>query len=374
MDHRERVMTAINHEEPDRVPTAIWGSTYGITDPLYYKLVKRFNLSEPVDPFRKRRGHSVNYYDDRILDALDIDVRHVWLGFSDLAGPTKDGGVDAWGIGWEQFGIYFAPTQHPLAEANLEDILRYSYPDVEKFIRLDELRRRTMFLKGNTDYAVVGRSVDSYGPFERACSLMGTEKLMLNIVLDEDLVIALVEKITDVLCRLTEIYMEVVGQWLDIIELPGDDYAAENPLISPKHFDRIFSNSWRRIIDIIRDASPNCKITFHSDGRMTPFLSRLIDLGVDVFHCLEPLPNIDMVQVKNEYGSHLCFLGAIDIKEAMRRDVYRVEEEVKRRILELGPGGGYILAPANHLQPDVPPENVEALFRAAKKFGIYPIS
>jgi uroporphyrinogen decarboxylase len=107
---------------------------------------------------------------------------------------------------------------------------------------------------------------------------------------------------------------------------------------------------------------------------MTPFLGRLIDLGVDVFHCLEPLPNIDMVQVKNEYGSHLCFLGAIDIKEAMRRDVYSVEEEVKRRILELGPGGGYILAPANHLQPDVPPENVEALFRAAKKYGIYPIS
>ena len=98
MDHRERVLTAINHQEPDRVPTAIWGSAYGITDPLYFDLLKELNLGEPVTPFRLRRGHTVNYYDDRVLDALDTDVRHVWLGFTDLGGPIANGN-DAWGVG-----------------------------------------------------------------------------------------------------------------------------------------------------------------------------------------------------------------------------------------------------------------------------------
>ena len=70
MDHRERILTAINHAEPDRLPTALWGSAYGITDPLYFDLLKRFNLGEAVPPFRRRKGHTVNYYDDRVLEAL----------------------------------------------------------------------------------------------------------------------------------------------------------------------------------------------------------------------------------------------------------------------------------------------------------------
>lgn len=162
--------------------------------------------------------------------------------------------------------------------------------------------------------------------------------------------------------------------YLDVIELPGDDYAAMRPIISPKMFDRLFAPSWKRMIDIIHDAAPRCKILFHSDGNMEPFLSRLINLGVDVFHCLEPLPGVDMALIKQEYGQKLCFWGAIDIKEALQGDVNRVAEEVKTRIGLLAKGGGYVLAPANHLQPDIPALNVIALYRAARHFGRYPIS
>ena len=77
MDHRERILMAINHQQPDRLPTAIWGSAYGITDTLYFELLKELKLGNPIPPFRRRLGHTVNYYDDRVLDALDTDVRHV---------------------------------------------------------------------------------------------------------------------------------------------------------------------------------------------------------------------------------------------------------------------------------------------------------
>lgn len=371
MDHRERVLTTIHHIEPDRVPAALWGSAYGITDPLYFALLKHFNLGEPRAPFRRQRGHSVNYYDDRVLDALDVDTRHVWLGFTDLGGPPAGGGMDAWGVRWEQLGIYLGATSGPLETP--EALEGYRFPEVEPYVRVDELRDRARYLKDKTDYAVVGRAVDSYGPLERCCNLRGVENFMMDLGTNEEFVDALVEKVTDVFCRLIEIYLDAAGPYLDIFELPGDDYAARHPIISPAMFDRFFASSWRRMIGLVRQAAPQCKVLFHSDGRMEPFLGRLIDLGVDVFHCLEPLPNVDMAQVKAAYGSKLCFLGAIDIKQTMPGDIAGIEREVQERIRVLAPGGGYIVAPANHLQPDVPPENVVALYDAVRRYGKYPL-
>jgi uroporphyrinogen decarboxylase len=374
MDHRERVLAAVNHEEPDRVPTALWGSAYGITDPLYFALLTHLNLGQPVTPFRAQRGHTTNYYDERVLTALGTDTRYAWLGFDDLGGPPSGGGIDAWGVGWKKAGLYFGATEHPLAEATAEDLEDYVWPDVEQFIRRDDVRRRARDLKERADYAVVGRAADSYGLLERASSLRGTERFMLDLAMDEEFAHALINRVADMLYRLQEIYLDAAGPYLDILELPGDDYAAQHPLISPQMFDRFFAPQWRRLIDLVAEAAPHCKVLFHSDGRMEPLLGRLIDLGVDIFHCLEPMPEVDMAQVKRDYGDRLCFWGAVDIKQALQGDVMRVEAEVRERISALGPGGGYVLAPANHLQPDVPAENVVALFQAARKYGTYPLS
>lgn len=374
MDHRERVLTAINHEEPDFVPTALWGSAYGVTDTLYFGLLEALNLGSPVLPFRRNKGHTINYYDDRVLEALDVDVRHVDLGFTDLGGPTRGGGRDAWGIRFDESGIYLSAVGHPLEDATVDELKNYPFPVVWKYVRPDELVERAKYLKEQTDYAVVGRAFDSYGPFERCCALRRTDKFLMDLGLGEEFAEILIQRVTDTLCKLLEIYLSQVGQYLDIIELPGDDYAAMRPIISPKMFDRLFAPSWKRMIGMIHEAAPRCKILFHSDGNMEPFLDRLINLGVDVFHCLEPMPGVDMGFIKEEYGSKLAFWGAIDIKEALQGDEARVEAEVQNRIHFLGKNGGYILAPANHLQPDVSPANVIALFRAARKYGKYPLA
>lgn len=373
MDHRERVLAAINHEEPDYVPTAIWGSAYGITDPLYFALLNHLNLGQPVLPFRRNKGHTINYYDDRVLEALDIDVRHVDIGFTDLGGPTRGGGKDAWGIRFDESGIYLSAVGHPLEDATIDQLREYPFPTVWKYLRIDEMSERLKNLKEKTDYAIVGRAFDSYGIFERCCAMRKTDKFLMDLALDEEFASTLIQKVTDTLCKLLEIYLLEAADYLDIIELPGDDYAAMRPIISPKMFDRYFAPGWKRMIDMIHQASPRCKILFHSDGNMEPFLSRLINLGVDIFHCLEPLPGIDFSQIKEEYGQKLCFWGAIDIKEAMQGDVTRVAQEVQTRIEQLAKGGGYVIAPANHLQPDVPAVNVIALFKAARYYGRYPI-
>ncbi|MGC8837235.1 MAG: uroporphyrinogen decarboxylase family protein [Anaerolineae bacterium] len=374
MDHRERTLLALHHEEPDRVPTALWGSAYGLTDPLYFALVEHLGLDTPLAPFRRRKGHTVNYYDDRVLDALDVDVRHTWLGFTDLGGPPAEGGPDAWGVHWERKGLYLTATGHPLEEATVEDLERYPWPDPEPLVRLEEARERARFLKEQTDFAVVGRAVDSYGFLERACLLRGTERFLTDLALNPAFARALIGKIAAVFQRLHALYLDAVGRYLDILELPGDDYAAQMPLISPRMFEAFFKGPWRDLVAQVKEAAPHCKVLFHSDGRMEAFLGHLVEVGVDAFHSLEPFPGLDMVQVKREFGGRLCFWGAVDIKEALRGDVSRVEAEVRERIRVLAPGGGYVLAPANHLQPDVPPENVVALFTAARRYGRYPVN
>ncbi len=374
MDHRERILTAVNHAEPDRVPTALWGSAYGITDPLYFALLETLGLGQPAAPFRRRMGHTINYYDDRVLEALDIDVRHVDCGFSDLGGPSQGGGEDAWGIGYDRSGIYLSAATHPLENANIEDLEAFPWPDVEQYLRRDELVERARHLAQQANFAVVGRACDSFGPFERCCALRGTGRFLLDLAGDAEFAQALVDKVTGVLCRLLEIYLAGAGPYLDILELPGDDYAAQRPIISPRMFDRYFAASWQRMISLVRQSAPQCKILFHSDGNMEPLLGRLIDLGVDIFHCLEPLPGVDLAAIKARYGSRLCFWGAIDIKQALQGAEAGVEAEVRQRIAALAPGGGYVLAPANHLQPDVPARNVLTLFQAARKYGKYPLS
>jgi uroporphyrinogen decarboxylase len=111
----------------------------------------------------------------------------------------------------------------------------------------------------------------------------------------------------------------------------------------------------------------------HCDGAVTPLLDDLIEAGVDVVHPLEPLPATRMDDVKAAYGDRLSFLGGIDIKHALPGGIDAVVEEARLRIAQLGPGGGYILAPSNHVQADVPPENLVALFDAARQFGRYPL-
>jgi len=102
-------------------------------------------------------------------------------------------------------------------------------------------------------------------------------------------------------------------------------------------------------------------------------LGSFIELGIDLFHPLEPLPATDMPAIKAQFGEQLSFMGAVDIKEAMPGSISDVEAEVKRRIDILAPKGGYILAPANHLQTDVPPQNIVALYDFGRKYGRYPL-
>jgi uroporphyrinogen decarboxylase len=378
MTPRQRVCTTLQHQEPDRVPVALGGGPYGIVDTLYLKLVSKLGLSRPVPPFRS--GHNISYMDDRLLERLGIDTRYVWPGNSPSsphrAGQDDSTFIDGYGQEWKRSLPYYYPGTGLLAHAELVNEIetRVNWPDPDDPRWMAGVSRRARMLSEDGRYFVIGRMMTSHGPFQTACNLRGTEAFLMDMAVNPAFAECLLERITQVLGGLLQQYMQAAGAYLDMLELPGDDYAGNsNLVISPAMFRKYIRPRVERLVGIVKTYRPELKVMLHSDGAIQRLLPDLIEMGIDVVHPLEPLPAMNLSAIKKQYGQRITFLGAIDIVHAMTGKPVDVIQEVKRRIAELGDGGGYILAPSNHLQQDVPAENVIALFEAAREFGQYPL-
>jgi uroporphyrinogen decarboxylase len=379
LSHRQRVLTALSHEEPDTVPTALGGGPYGLVDDLYLRLVKQLDLAEPVAPFRT--GHSISYMDDRLLEKLDTDIRYCWPGLLPnspvIRGEDDDTFYDSYGQVWKRALPYYYTGEGILQDAtSINDIeSRIRWPDLTDPRWTHGVAERARLLHEETDYFVTMRMVASHGPFQTACDLRGTETFLMDMALNPEFAHALLDKITTAIEGLIRLAMRAGGNYFDMLELPGDDYAGNlNTLISPVMFRKFIKPCIERLIKVIKEHNPNTKVMLHSDGAITKLLPDIIALGVDVIHPLEPLQATDILAVKEQFGKQVTFLGGIDISHAMPGTREDVIAEAKLRINQLASGGGYILAPSNHLQADVSAENVVTLFETARQFGKYPIS
>ena len=378
MTPRERVQTALSHEEPDFVPLALGGGPYGIVDDLYLRLVKHLELGDPVPPFRA--GHSISYMDDRLLEKLGTDVRYCWPGLLPnspvIRGEDDNTFFDSYGQVWKRALPYYYAGEGILKDAtSIDDIERSIRPlDLTDPRWMDGVTERAQLLREQTDYFVAMRMVASHGPFQTACDLRGTEVFLMDLALNPEFAHALLDKVTAVIEELLRLAMLAGGKYFDMIELPGDDYAGNtSTIISPVMFRKFIKPCIERLVKVIKEHNPNTKIMLHSDGAITNLLPDIISLGVDVIHPLEPLSATDIPAIKEKFGRQVAFLGGIDISHAMPGSREDVIAEVKRRIAQLAPGGGYILAPSNHLQADVSAENVVTLFETVHEFGKYPI-
>ena len=375
MNSRDRVLASIQHEEPDRVPTALWGSYYTLNDATYFAVLDNFDLGEPVAPFRKFLSRNSNYYDDRILDLLNTDVRYIWSGFTDIGGADMEGDcTDCWGIRWERRGHSLTSCASPLAEAkSVEEIEAHSWPDPEHYIDREMIARRLQFLrKEYPEHAIAARAVNSYGPFEQGAELRGREQFYIDLIAEPELARAILRKCTEVINRGNEIYLDTFGDELAFFEIPGDDYGAtETTILSPEMFGDLIKPELALIVSGVKKYKPNLAVAFHTDGAITSIIPDLVEAGIDILNPLEPLPVTDWRAIKAEFGDRLCFMGGVDVREAMRGSREDVEKEVERCIDTFASGGGYILTPANHLQVDIPPENIAAMFDSVRRDGVY---
>lgn len=378
MTHRQRIITALSHEEPDTVPTALGGGPYGIVDELYFRLIKILDLGKPVPPFRE--GHNISYMDDCLLDRLGTDIRYCWPGklpnSPSVSGANEETFIDYYGQVWKRAFPYYYADEAVLKDIGTVDKIdqRVSWPDLADSRWMTGVADRARTLSEQTDYFIVMRMVASHGPFQTACDLRGTETFLMDMATNPIFAETLLDKVTGVLEGLIKLAMQAGGKYFDLIELPGDDYAGNNNLImSSAMFSKFIKPCIKRMVKAIREHNPNIKIMLHSDGAITKLLEEIIDLEIDVIHPLEPLPATDFSAIKERFGQRVSFLGGIDISHSMTGNRDEVKAEVRRRITQLAQGGGYILAPSNHLQADIPEENVITLYQYAHEYGRYPI-
>lgn len=378
MSPRQRVLTALAHEEADMIPTALGGGPYGVVDDLYFRLLEHLKLGDPVPPFRT--GHNISYMDDRLFERLGTDIRHCWPGLLPnspvIPGKDVDTFYDSYGQVWKRALPYYHAGEGILREAaSIDDIeRRVKWPDLSDPRWTLGVVERARMLREQTDYFIAMRMVASHGPFQTACDLRGTDTFLMDMALNPEFAHALLDRVTRVMEGLLQLAMQAGGKYFDLIELPGDDYAGNtNTLFSPLMFRKFIKPCLERLIKVVKENNPNTHVMLHSDGAITNLLPDIISLGVDVIHPLEPLAATDMPAVKEKYGGQVSFLGGIDISHAMTETPDDVIAETKLRIAQFAQGGGYILAPSNHLQADVPTSNVVTLFETARRFGRYPI-
>lgn len=365
MNHRERYLAAVNRQPVDRPPFDLMGTACGLTDNLFARLKTFLGVTSPDRCFRN--GQNVKLYNEQLLEALDIDAGRVWLRQLPETEPGSEDAVfrDEWGIEHQKCGNHFQQVGWPLREAGLREIEAYPSPRARDPRRVEGLREEARRLREDGGCAVIGRSA-TMGFFEIGCALRGMERYLMDMIDQPALIEALNEKVLQAQIELYGFYLEACGEYLDVIET-GDDYGGgSGPLVSPAMFRRLIKPYRARLNRFIRDKAPHIRIFHHTCGNVRLLIPDLVEIGVDLLNPVQPVPGMEPARLAREFGAHVCFHGAVDTIHTMRGSAAQVREAARRLCHDFA-GSSWIVAPANHLQDDVPAENIAVLFETVRE-------
>ncbi len=372
--HRERVLAALNHEEPDRVPID-FGGAYATTIyfSAYENLKKHLGVVESEMGISTKRGRTA-LVDETILRRFDIDVRGLRLGAYE-GGPNQedideDNYRDEWGVVWTKTGTHpYITTDGPFYNKvpTIEDLERHSWPDPDNPGLYRGLSERAEALRRDTDYAIILNL--RLGIVHEGQFLRGYGDWLKDLYKRPEFANLLME-FTGGYCRkVVENSLKAVGDNVDIVWF-GDDMAIqESTLFDPKIYRQLIRPHQERTISMVK-ALADVKVVFHSCGAIAALLDDLIGIGVDAINPVQVgAKGMDPAGLKERFGDRLAFWGGIDTQRILpfgTQDDVRAET---RRIIDiLGKGGGYVLNSVHNIQPEVPPENIVAMFDEARSY------
>ena len=379
MSSRERVLRTLVHQEPDRIPLNM-----SLTVEIYHSLRRYLGL--PPDAEKTPGLWTEVSPELDLIEAMRLDFYTIGLGppsKSSLEGPVPGLIYDEWGIGRtrvmrEDGSFYNEMAYHPLANATLEAIMDYPWPDPHDPARVEGLRKKVLRIRRDTDKALLGKFANSI--WEQSWWLYGLEAWLIALVEKPEVVCAIMDKVTAIAMGRMEAGLATVGDLVDIVRLSGEDLGTQNaPMISPKLFNTLvrprFARLWDTAKRIASTKNPAVRLMLHSCGNVRPFIPMWIDMGLDILDPIQPRARgMEPEGLKRDFGNQLTFHGGLDLQQTLPFGTpAEVQAEVKRYIQALGPGGGYIVAPAHNVQSDVPPVNLVAARDAVEAYGTYPL-
>jgi uroporphyrinogen decarboxylase len=382
MTSRERLLRALDHREPDRVPIDLGGNQTGIHKFAYRRLLDLLGLHEELvimDLVQQLARPS-----EPVLERLRVDTRYIAAGGpKDFKGEvvrrvrngrTWNDFTDEFGVTWsmpEDHPYYFDISHSPLAGLSLDEIRAYPFPRGDDPTRFEGLRERALALRRETPYGVV--SGISGVVYEICWYMRGLENLFIDMMAQPAVLEVLIDRTLKFWMDWFRLFLDEVGDVVDVIMI-GDDLAGQNgPLFNPAVYRRIVKPRHKRLVQYVKSRT-RAKIWYHSCGSVLEYLPDLVDNGIDVLNPVQlSAKGMDPGRLKAEWGSRLAFWGGgIDSQHVLPRARPReIREHVRRNLAAFKPGGGYVFNSVHNIQADVPPENVVALYDAAYKFGEY---
>jgi uroporphyrinogen decarboxylase len=378
MSSRERVRTALNHQEPDRVPFILGGCTSTTIMIQAYQRLKRYlGIENGNSTFMSLPLQVVNV-EEKVLRALDIDIRVIAENSPSDASfydPKSDIVTDEWGVKWQRpaGSLYYDICNAPLSEATVDDLETYPWPDPDHPERVAGVPEKARDIFEHMSYAVYA-DIPGNNIFEYAWYLRGLEQFMMDLIINKEFVHALLRKVTDIQKQRALNFLSKTGKYIDILRT-SDDLAHQTSLfLSPALYREMIKPYQKEFFTLIKENS-EAKILYHCCGAIFPLVPDIIDIGVDILNPVQvSCEGMNSAKLKEEFGTQLCFCGAIDSQHILPNGTPQdVDTEVRKRIADLAPGGGYLLAAVHNIQADVPAENIVQMFDSGKKYGSYPI-
>lgn len=402
MNHRERVLTALRHEKPDRVPIDFGGTVdSSILAVGYQDLRKRLKLCPS-------RTHVSDIYqqtaviEDDVRQALDVHVipvlyepekwregqlpdgSHALFPAKFRPSHEEDGSQVVRGkagtvvLKMPSEGFYFDSVLTPLATAkstrdiddHLDEIESYDRPEhLDK--SFEDLARKTADLRQSCESCLVG----FFGGhiFQASQSLRGWELFLTDLIENQKFAEALMDRLTEANIKRFDHYARTVGQHVDIIHFEDDLGMQDRPLISPALYRKMVKPHQKRLFEFVRSRC-EAHILYHTDGAVAPFIPDLIDMGVEALNPVQvSAQGMDTKLLKREFGRDITFWGAGCESQTIlpfgsREDVVT---EVKKRIDDLADEGGFVFSPIHNIQAHVPSENIITMFETVREYSVY---
>jgi len=383
MDSRRRLLTSLQHQEPDRIPRDL-GATQvtGIHRQVYGSLRRALGLPDR-EPIICDHVQGLALPGDDLVARLGVDVRglfprnsHNW----NVVEQVDDRYwvyCDEWGITHRRpypDGLYYSISKEPLNRPDLAPthIKNYPWPDFSAPWRIEGLRTQA------EAYRVAGIAVMLEAPFagifEMAQRIVGMENLLLLMAMDASLAGVLFDKLAELKLDFWEMALPQLGNVIDVISQADDFGSQASQIISPRMFRQQIKPRWQVVFDRIRQLAPNAYRFFHSCGNVRPLIPDFIELGVQILNPVHiRASGMEPVALKRDFGDVLTFWGGgVDTQDVLPHgSPQQVKEDVRRNIEALAPGGGYVFNTVHNIQADVPVENILAMVEALQEYGVY---
>jgi len=382
----ERVILALNHKEPDKIPFDLGASAVtGININALKNLKKYLGICTPS--IIQDEINQIAYCDTSIKNLFKTDVDNVSPGDPLHTGLIKkshrEGNfyrlTDEFGIGWQmplENGLYYDLYYHPLANAEtIQDVENYPWPDPtdeNRYITMKEDVKEVIEVKKKACFL----ERMSSGMWENAIWMTGYEKFFTDMYLNKKFIHALMEKILELKIKYWGKALDEAGDYPIIVSC-ADDLGTQNSLlVSLELYKEMIWPYHKRLFSFIKKKKSGDKayIFFHNDGAIMDTIPLLIEAGIDILNPFQVnCKGMSTKIFKKEFGKDLTIWGgSCDTQYVLPRGTpQEVRDETKRRIDDLAPGGGFIFAPIHNIQGDVPPENIVAWWETLQEYGFY---